>query len=375
MENSAILFVSSAEVMGCIVMAFVFLALPLPTGKGIIKYRVSLQFLAGAYLLLALLKIYILVFNIKFINLISIESLIISALQAILFTFALITLINPQLITLRYLYKKITPLIILLLISLCASKWWGNPVITTFSLLNELIWHPTVLAREIILVYYVYLLFVLTNEFRTQEKKYQHEINNYFSDNSTLQLTWVKYCFYAALTIGLIALLSFLIVSEVFSVILDGLFTLFYLLFGIFYIQYPRTFVYIEPAIISTGNPIIEFPKNIKRNNWGELKNQIINEKYFLITGVNIADMALHLKIGRTLLSTMINNEEKVNFNSWINFLRIEEAKKILTENPNLSLSQIAEMIGYTESSNFSRQFKLITNQTPFVWKQENLKN
>jgi AraC-like DNA-binding protein len=374
MGNSAILFVSSAEVIGCIVMAFVFLALPLPSSKSIIKYRISLQFLAGAYLLLALLKISILVFNLKFINLISIESLIISALQAMLFTFALITLINPQLITRRYIYKKIIPLIILLLVSFCFSIWWGNPEITSIHILKEFFWHPTVIAREIMLVYYVYLLISLTDEFHTQEKKYQNEINNYFSDNSTLQLTWVKYCFYAALTVGIIALLSFIIFSEVFSVILDGLFTLFYLSFGIFYIQYPRTFVYIEPAIISLENSVIEFQKNPKRSGWVELKNQIINEKYFLTTGVNIEDMALHLKIGRTSLSTMINNEEKVNFNSWINLLRIEEAKNLLTENPNLSLSQIAEMIGYTESSNFSRQFKLITNQTPFVWRQENLK-
>jgi AraC-like DNA-binding protein len=241
-------------------------------------------------------------------------------------------------------------------------------------MLKELLWHPTVIVREITLLYYLYLLATLTKEFHKQEKKYQNEINNYFSDNSSLQLRWVKFCFYAALTTGLAALLSFIAFSEIFSLILDVIFTIFYLSFGIFYIQYPRTFIFIEPAIISLENTVDELPKNLKRNNWVEIKTQIITEKYFLTTGVNIEDMAHYLRIGRTSLSTMINNEEKVNFNTWINLLRIGEAKILIAENPNLSLTQIAEMIGFTESSNFSRQFKLITNQSPFVWRQENFK-
>jgi AraC-like DNA-binding protein len=373
-ENSVILIVNTAEVMACLVMAVVFLSLPIPINNGIIKYRNSLRFLFGAYLLLGLLKIYTIVFNIEIVNFLAIENLLIAALQAILFTLTLITLINPQVITLRYINGKILPLLILLLIFGCTSMLWGNPNTPSFTMLKELMWHPTVIVREITLIFYIYLLITLTKEFRTQEKKYQIDIDNYFSDNSSIQLRWVKYCFYAALTAGLAALLSFVHVSENFYIILDVTFTVFYLFFGIYYIQYPRTFIIIEPAIIALENSENEFHKNPKRNNWAILKAQIITEKYFLRTGVNIEDMAKHLKIGRTTLSTMINSEEKVNFNTWINLLRIEEAKYLLTENPKLNLSQIAEKLGYTESSNFSRQFKLITNKSPFVWRQINPK-
>jgi AraC-like DNA-binding protein len=80
--------------------------------------------------------------------------------------------------------------------------------------------------------------------------------------------------------------------------------------------------------------------------------------------------MAQYLKIGRTTLSTFINNEEGMNFNSWINLLRVEEAKSLLIDYPHYNLTQISELIGYSEPSNFSRQFKLITSESPSVWRQ-----
>ena len=132
--------------------------------------------------------------------------------------------------------------------------------------------------------------------------------------------------------------------------------------------------MYIEPSIFSKATGTDEMLKNNKRLAWCDLKIQIIRDKYYLKTGVNIEDMAHFLKIGRTSLSTFINLEEGMNFNAWINSLRIEEAKILLLQYPHFSLTQIAEMVGYTESSNFSRQFKLIINESPSVWRQFNQK-
>jgi len=370
MENQAILILGTAEVICCIVMATVFLALPLPTKKELNKYRISLRFLTGAYLLMALLKIYILSFDIKLINIIPIENLILSVSQALLFSTALITLLNPKFNGFGYLQNKIIVLIVLMLTCFILSFWWENPEISSLDTLKENLIQPCVVVRIITLLYYIYLLVVLTKEFQAQEKNYLKEIDNYYADNSTLKLSWVKYCFYAALVIGLIALASFIIISEVFSIYIDIIFTLFYLFFGLFYIQYPRTFEFIEPAFITIDGQGSELSKNTKRNNWNELKVQIISEKYYLKTGANIADMAQHLKIGRTTLSNMINNEEKMNFNSWVNMMRIEEAKRIFTDNPDINMAKVAETVGYSELSNFSKQFKICTGKTPSSWRQ-----
>ena len=116
---------------------------------------------------------------------------------------------------------------------------------------------------------------------------------------------------------------------------------------------------------IGTKNVIIK-----QKMHWVDLKEKIITNKYYLRSGVCIDDMAVYLKIGRTKLSGFINKNESVNFNTWINTLRVEEAKNQLLANPNYSLQQIAEEVGYSEYSNFCRQFKLITNQSPTQWLQ-----
>src|SRR5665647_822958 len=96
MEQYALLIVNTSFVIVCLAMAIVFLVLPIPRYKGLIKYRLSLRYLAGPYLIMALLKIIVMAFNISLINFISIERLTISSIQASLFTIALITLLKPQ---------------------------------------------------------------------------------------------------------------------------------------------------------------------------------------------------------------------------------------------------------------------------------------
>lgn len=351
-------------------MAIVFLALPLPNNKGLRKYRISLWFLTGAYLGMAILKTSILTFHLATINLLSIERLTISSLQATQFTVALIALLSPHFITRRNLYVQIIPVMILNLVYLLVAHRWGNPVIGSYRELSELALQPSMLIREFFALFYLAQLGYLTRIFILQVRIYEDKIDNYFAENYRLHLPWVRYCYFVALTIGISAFLSCFIVSEPTLLAFNGLFAIFYLVFGICYIQYPRTFIHIEPAIFPPANVSDEPSKNSRRLAWNELKNHILAEKYYLKQEVNIEDMARYLKIGRTTLSRFINNEEGLNFNSWINMLRIEEAKILLEKYPEYSLLEISEMVGYSESSNFSRQFKLITTKSPSVWRQ-----
>jgi AraC-like DNA-binding protein len=44
-----------------------------------------------------------------------------------------------------------------------------------------------------------------------------------------------------------------------------------------------------------------------------------------------------------------------------------------MLDQPDESLSVIAEKVGYTEHANFSRQFKLITGESPLLWKKQQI--
>ena len=369
MEQHLFLMVNTALITECVIMSIVFLTLPFPANKGLDKYRNSLKFIAGAYLIMSFLKVIVVMYEIAMVDIISIEGLTISCLQAPLFTFTLITLINPNLITKRYLLTQLAPVPALLIVYVLVAIRWGNPELINFGEMGKLWIHPAIIVREIYTAYYIFILVRLTIIFNREVRKYEKEIDNYYAENYRLYLPGVKYSFYAALTVGIGALISCFMFTELWVLTFTISYGLFYFVFGIYYIQYPQTFIYIQRALNPQKESISE-PVKTKRLIWKDMKHEIISTKYYLRTGVNIEEMSQYLKIGRTTLSTFINNEEAMNFNMWINSLRIEEAKKSLIEFPEYNLAQIAEMIGYSESSNFSRQFKNITKVSPSVWRQ-----
>jgi AraC-like DNA-binding protein len=370
MEHYVFSFINTTLIVGCIGLAVIFLTLPLPQSEALNKYRISLRFLAGGYITMAIIKILDIIFNLSSVNIVSIETILTASLQATLFVISLITLINPNFVTKIYLYKQLAPVLILTILYILFCTILGDLQIHTIADLIRYKFHPVMIIRELFLFYYIFQLVYLTRLFFRQTKLFGSEMANYFSECSSACLPWVKYSFYAALSVGIGALLSCFMFADSWIFIFTVIYTFFYLGFGIYYIQYPRKFIYIEPAIYPPNSSTDKVPNNKKRLVWDELKNKVITDKYYLTLGVNIEDMAQYLKIGRTTLSTFINNEEGMNFNVWINSLRVEEAKKLLTNYPEYSLSQVSELVGYSEPSNFSRQFKLITNESPSVWRQ-----
>ena len=375
MEQAALLFVNTALIFSCACMALVFIAIPLPINKGIKKYRISLRFLALAYLSVTAFKIYEMLVNAPTVNFIPIKSITLASFQALLFTFSLITLINPRLITWRYISIRFLPLGILFILYLIFAAYNKDLQLSTYTQVKLLASHPTVIIREIFFLYYIIQLIWLSRIFFREGHIYEEKITNFFSDVLTIQLNWIRYCFIAALGVGIIVCVSSLLVTRDTAFVLTIIYTLFYMAFGIYYIQYPRTFVIIDEAI--NGDEIIteDWPKSLQKYNWNELKQQVIKDKYYLRTDVNIEEMARYLKIGRTTLSLFIKNQEGMNFYSWITQLRIEEAKSLLSKYPNYSMTQITEMVGYSELSNFSRQFKRITSESPIQWRKNHVSN
>ena len=58
-----------------------------------------------------------------------------------------------------------------------------------------------------------------------------------------------------------------------------------------------------------------------------------------------------------------------VDFRTWRTNLRIEEAKNLLLENKDASINIIAEACGFSDKSNFHRQFVKIVGCSPKEWR------
>ena len=65
--------------------------------------------------------------------------------------------------------------------------------------------------------------------------------------------------------------------------------------------------------------------------------------------------------------------EERIgmDFRTWRTRLRIEDAQRLMLEEPETAVSTIARRVGFSDRSNFSRQFARYTGRTPGQWRKE----
>jgi AraC-like DNA-binding protein len=296
------------------------------------------------------------------------------SLQTILFSFALINLFDNSFVNKIYVWKHLSPTALFILFMFVFVWGWGNPTLQNTDDFIHNFTHPTVILNMLFLLFCIAQVIYFTRLFLSQEKEYVLKLANYYADTFQLRLSWVRYCFFGACVFCILIIVSMFITSPSFELVVIVINIIFYVVFGLCYIQYPLTYTSIEP-ILNSRQPVSSKEPEVIFNNfsWEKLKSIIIAEKYYLRPELNIEEMALYLKVGRTKLSNCINKEGGMNFHAWINSLRIEEAKRLIQTNPNLSFAQIAEMVGYSEQSNFSRQFKQIVNQAPTIWKHEQL--
>ena len=100
-----------------------------------------------------------------------------------------------------------------------------------------------------------------------------------------------------------------------------------------------------------------------------------IEDKMFCKADLNIKEVAMQMGTNQNYLSSYLNKHLNTNFQVWLNTLRIEESKTILTSGKKISIEEIGIMVGIPQSYNFSRWFKAITDMTPYQYRKQNTNN
>lgn len=90
----------------------------------------------------------------------------------------------------------------------------------------------------------------------------------------------------------------------------------------------------------------------------------------FVQSGLTIKELSDMLHTNRTYLSEYINTTYGTSFRDWITCLRIDYAKRLLTQNPKLTVADISERSGFLSPSHFIRLFKEKTGLTPVRWRK-----
>ena len=122
----------------------------------------------------------------------------------------------------------------------------------------------------------------------------------------------------------------------------------------------------IEPEMVSEEVPesYTEFIEKV--DNW-------IKTDGYVQQGLTIKELSKILYTNRTYLSAYIKTTYKMTFREWITSLRLEYAKNILKEHPEINIQKLAESSGFLSRSNFIKSFTEKEGCTPGKWKKANL--
>lgn len=121
-----------------------------------------------------------------------------------------------------------------------------------------------------------------------------------------------------------------------------------------------------EHEIVSEKEVPRSYTEFIERvDNW-------IKTDGYVQQGLTIKELSEILHTNRTYLSAYIKTTYKMTFREWITGLRLEYAKNILKEHPEINIQKLAESSGFLSQSNFIKLFSEKEGCTPAKWKKSN---
>lgn len=102
-----------------------------------------------------------------------------------------------------------------------------------------------------------------------------------------------------------------------------------------------------------------------------KLKSLFENEKFFTGNTISLTETAKAIGEASHHLSQVINEKLNKSFFELLSEYRVEEAKRILKETPEITIEDIADQVGYNSKAAFNKAFKGTTGKTPSEYRKE----
>ena len=289
-----------------------------------------------------------------------------------LFSSALIMLLDRFYITKRRVWTHIILWIIFSTLSGVVVFLVPSGIIQKISLFALAVWlvvFGVVLARRVIVAY----------------RRAIRIFNETQADDIGAYIEWLSIFTYWAVIFGVgCGLLTFLPDKYVFIWILSSIPFYCYLFYSyqnylLFYEQVENAFEQdiqseeelltnsgTEPEMVSEEEIPVSYTGIIEKvDNW-------IKTDGYVKQGLTIKELSEILHTNRTYLSAYIKTTYKMTFREWITGLRLEYAKNMLKEHPEINIQKLAESSGFLSRSNFIKLFSEKEGCTPAKWKKAN---
>ena len=374
MEPSIYRFSLCAALPLMLFFGFYFLFAKTPEKKIFKNYLRSRQIMGIAMLLLSANYSVHFFFGIRFKNA---DSAILMNMSTYflcysLFSSALIMLLDRFYITKRRVWTHIILWIIFSTLSGVVLFLLPNGIMQKFSLFALAAWlvvFGVVLARRVIIAY----------------RRAIQIFNETQADDIGAYIEWLSIFTYWAVIFGVgCGLLTFLPDKYVFIWILSSIPFYSYLFYSyqnylLFYEQVENAFeqdIQSEEELLTNSETEHEIvsEKEVPRSytEFIERVDNWIKTDGYVQQGLTIKELSEILYTNRTYLSAYIKTTYKMTFREWITGLRLEYAKNILKEHPEINIQKLAESSGFLSRSNFIKLFSEKEGCTPAKWKKAN---
>jgi len=308
--------------------------------------------------------------------------------QIYLVSFAFLALLHSRLNVLKY--RIILPVPILLVSAAYVIAFWKFNGWTS-SMENYISFTGTIPARLIsALLYAIIILEVILVLVAACVRiiKYREIIGNYFSGQQKISSSKPILLIFAVITYIGLASFDFIASKPAVDMALMWVNTILYMSFAIVVLNLQVTYIEASPAFSpsmsdepsdvgslvdeNTAGAVVG-PAAAESDNAADRRyvEDIVrvwsgrDDKPYLKDGITLGSAAAQMGISPRFLSSYINDIYEVNFNTWINMLRIDFVKAELKKGTDMTMSELALKAGFSELAAMSRVFKRLEGETP----------
>ena len=227
--------------------------------------------------------------------------------------------------------------------------------------------------------------------FNNSYKRALRNLEIYYDEDEEHKIKWIRFCYIIMMLTQMFVLVYLLLPRTLMKI-----YVLFYALFILYFSANFISFLgshkllldaFAYKALSGEGRTTVRKRKTHgrgKNNSALERSDLIYTDKDLKALDVAIAqwveagkyresdktrdEIAAELKTSKELLQTYFSDKGQ-DFRTWRTNLRINDAKAMLLANKSISINAIGERCGFSDRSNFHRQFQKIVGCSPKQWR------
>ena len=248
---------------------------------------------------------------------------------------------------------------------------------------EDVSWHLKLITNLIPVhgVIYVILTFF-------EARKFNKKLKQSYSNIDQINLRWLTFLIIASAIIWGIVILSYVLNFIYGEQLQANIFiyiamSIFIYTIGYKSLRQPEVKLIVDESVeITTEEDVNVKPVSYKKSGLSDetaeehlrkLLNLMEDKKPYMDSRINLNDLSALLGVSTHNLSEVINTKLNQNFYDFINKYRVEEVKRLIEKDKNMSFSilGLGYDAGFSSKSAFYSAFKKFCNQTPAQYREE----